>query len=294
MHRSGLMKKILTCIIATSLCIAAAVCVTGCGRDDETSEEKTETTQNALEEEIERIRAQYAGSKLETADINDIIPKKEVQETEPGSKETAIPAPDKYIIEGVPILSQLPDFPTGCESVSACMLLQYNGYDIAPDVFVDEYLDKNDDFYHRDGVCWGPDPYTYFIGDPRTNTSYGCMAPVIRNAVNKVLGRDDWGGITDCDSINELCRTYISRDIPVMVWTSMRMETPRPGSVWKLPDGSDYQWLSNEHCMVLVGYDETCYYFNDPSTGKTEKFEKEISERRFAAFEYQSIVILPE
>ncbi len=291
------MKKALLSIIAVTLCLTLALCASGCSGNNETSEEEAETSQNALEEEIERIRAQYAGNKIETADINDIIPKKEeatAQETEPTVHETAAPMPDTYIIEGVPILSQLPDFPTGCESVSACMLLQYNGYDITTDVFVDEYLDKSDDFYHRDGVCWGPDPYTYFIGNPRTDTSYGCMATVIENAITTALGKSDWGGITDCGSLNELCKAYISRDIPVMVWTSMKMEAPRPGSVWKLPDGSDYQWLSNEHCMVLVGYDETCYYFNDPSTGKTEKFGKEISERRFAAFEYQSIVILPD
>ncbi|MFQ9415315.1 MAG: C39 family peptidase [Bifidobacterium pseudocatenulatum] len=25
-----------------------------------------------------------------------------------------------------------------------------------------------------------------------------------------------------------------------------------------------YLWISNEHCMSLVGYDEENYYFNDP------------------------------
>lgn len=288
------MKKILIHIITAAMCITAILCISGCGKNSDAPENKSSSPQHELEEEIENIRAQYAGNQMETADIYDIIPKNEVQDTEPDSGKTTILVPDTYIIEGVPTLSQLPDFPTGCESISACILLQYNGYDISPDTFIDEYLHKSDDFYHNDGVCWGPDPYEYFIGDPRTNSSYGCMSPVIKNAINKILGRDDWGGITDCDSLNELCRTYISRDIPVMVWVSMQMETPTPGSIWKLPDNSDYQWLANEHCMVLVGYDNTHYYFNDPITGNTEKFEKEISERRFAAFEYQSIVILPE
>ncbi|MBQ8725434.1 MAG: C39 family peptidase, partial [Oscillospiraceae bacterium] len=210
------------------------------------------------------------------------------------ASEPALPVPDTYLIEGVPILSQLPDFPTGCESVSACMLLMYNGYEITPDVFIDKYLSKSDDFYHKNGICWGPDPYTHFIGDPRQSTAYGCMAPVIKNAIDKALGRSDWGGITDCESLNQLCSSYICKDIPVMVWTSLNMESPRPGSVWRLPDGSEYQWLANEHCMVLVGYDESHYYFNDPNSGKTVKYPKEVSERRYAAFEYQSIVIMPE
>ena len=37
------------------------------------------------------------------------------------------------------------------------------------------------------------------------------------------------------------------------------------GPCWKLKDsGEDFTWLSNEHCMLLVGYDETHYLFNDP------------------------------
>ena len=47
----------------------------------------------------------------------------------------------------VPVLSQWPDFPTGCESVSAVMLLSYHGYDVDVSTFVKNFLPKNNVFY---------------------------------------------------------------------------------------------------------------------------------------------------
>ena len=50
----------------------------------------------------------------------------------------------------VPYLDQTAQAPTGCESVSAVMLLRYLGYDITIDRFLDTALDK--------GVCPAPCP----------------------------------------------------------------------------------------------------------------------------------------
>ena len=35
--------------------------------------------------------------------------------------------------------------------------------------------------------------------------------------------------------------------------------------MWIVPEtGEKFQWRSNEHCLLLVGYNNTGYYFNDP------------------------------
>ena len=47
---------------------------------------------------------------------------------------------DKII--NVPYLDQSNAAPTGCESVTAVMLLQYLGVDIGINEFIDKYLDK--------------------------------------------------------------------------------------------------------------------------------------------------------
>ena len=43
-------------------------------------------------------------------------------------------------ISGVPLIQQYPLLPNGCEAVSAAMILQYYGFDITAQEFVDEYL----------------------------------------------------------------------------------------------------------------------------------------------------------
>jgi len=40
------------------------------------------------------------------------------------------------------------------------------------------------------------------------------------------------------------------------------------GPAWRLKEnGEVFTWISNEHCLLLVGYDEEKYYFNDPHNG---------------------------
>ncbi len=42
----------------------------------------------------------------------------------------------------VPFIDQRKKYPTGCESISAVMALQYLGISISPETFIDNYLDK--------------------------------------------------------------------------------------------------------------------------------------------------------
>lgn len=164
----------------------------------------------------------------------------------------------------VPYIDQSVRYPTGCESVSTVMLLQYLGCDITVDEFIENYLDKQD-FEERDGVLYGPNPYKYFVGSPYDDESFGCYASVICDSLRKVLG-DTYEIIDETGKeIEELIETYIDNDMPVVFWACINMREPIVGPFWKLlENGEDFTWISNEHCMLLVGYDEENYYFNDP------------------------------
>ena len=153
---------------------------------------------------------------------------------------------------------------TGCESVTAVMLLQYLGYDISIYDFIDNYLDK-EDFEERDGVLYGPDPYKVFAGNPYDKDAMGCYAPVIRNSLTKILG-GAYDVIDETGSeLPRLVRKYIDNGMPLIVWATIDLKDIVVGPVWKLKDsGKDFTWLSNEHCMLLVGYDDDNYIFNDP------------------------------
>ena len=80
-------------------------------------------------------------------------------------------------IISVPYIDQTEQYPTGCESISAVMMLQYLGYDITPEQFIDYYLYKRDFEFH-DGYLYGPHPADAFIGSPYNDEkgSYGCYA----------------------------------------------------------------------------------------------------------------------
>ena len=62
----------------------------------------------------------------------------------------------------------------------------------------------------------------------------------------------------------ELCAKYIDAGLPVIFWATLDFQ-PVPGvDRWRLPNGHWFDWKLNEHCLLLVGYDEDNYWFNDP------------------------------
>ena len=46
----------------------------------------------------------------------------------------------RVMVEDVPFISQLVKYPTGCESVSAVMVLNWAGVGVTVDEFIDRYL----------------------------------------------------------------------------------------------------------------------------------------------------------
>ena len=93
----------------------------------------------------------------------------------------------------VDYLSQEGILPTGCETVSAAMVLNYWQQEILPTDLA-EQLPSENIRWDESGKCYGPDPNEVFVGSPFTTWGYGCFAPVIEEliqSVNKVL--DEFG-----------------------------------------------------------------------------------------------------
>lgn len=175
----------------------------------------------------------------------------------------------------VPYIDQSKEWPTGCESVSAVMLLQYLGVDISVKQFVEQYLEKVP-LFEKEGKLYGGDPWKVFVGDPADDWSMGCYAPVIKKALEKVSGErcggepvkawepEDLTGVP----METMLREYIDNDMPVIFWASIDLKETYAGPEWIVADtGELFEWRSNEHCMLLVGYDKQSYYFNDPWHG---------------------------
>lgn len=204
-------------------------------------------------------------------------------------------APAKYQIDGVPFISQNNGYPSGCESISTTMLLNYFNYDISPETFIDGYLHTDYLRESDDGTAVvGPDPYTAFIGTPYDESSLGCYPPVVVDAMNKIFDETNSGNKavdTTGMSLDELIDTYIVQDEPVLVWSTMYLWDAFVTDSWIVEgaseespykDGDLYEWIANEHCLVLTGYDEDYYYFNDPLyNNATIQYEKTAFEQRF-------------
>ena len=198
---------------------------------------------------------------------------------------------ESHIIKNVPVFSQMPEYPTGCETVSTVMALRYAGYNITAAEFIDKYLPQSSGFKEKEGVRYGPDPEKTFVGSPRSAGGYGCFAPVIEKALSDCLGNNAAVIKPAGKELEELCKSYVSCDTPVIIWTTISLLDTYPAEKWRLDDGSDFYWPANEHCMLLIGYDGSGYYFNDPYVGKTVKYPKALAETRYNELGKQAVLI---
>lgn len=199
----------------------------------------------------------------------------------------------RHIIDA-PYIYQAEDYPTGCESVSAVMALQYLGERITPEYFIDELLPKGAAPHENEnGSLVGADPNEVFLGNPYSQEGWGCYAPVIMKALKK-------GGFTEKYKVEQpeektlqgLCDTYIQKNIPVIVWATINMETPRQSKTWTVEEsGKSVTWQSPMHCLLLVGSDSRYYYFNDPMEHKAIAYPKGSAEAAYNALGRQAIVI---
>ncbi len=214
---------------------------------------------------------------------------------------------ESYIIDNVDYINQ-DKLVSGCESVASAMLLKFWGYDISEEYFYDNILLHKDWNYQRDGMIHAADPNSAYVGNARKpkglNCGFGCYAPVLFDALNKVLDtqKHKLMNVTGVD-IDELCTNYISKDYPVIIYATMGMVQPKPTYKWKvsfvnknskLKIGDIFTWLSSEHCILLIGYSKHSYIVND-SLKKVPRVSipKSLLKRRYKEMGMQALVIVP-
>ncbi len=211
-----------------------------------------------------------------------------------GQSQGAIAGSNNKVLLDVPYINQTKHYINACESISTVMALQYLGIDISVDDFINKYLDIGEVPYHdKNGVYIGSSPWEVFPGNPRDETGWGCYAPVIVNALNKFIDKDTYD-VQELynERITTLCSEYIDNGIPVIFWATINMQAPYKGSTWKLKDSEgDFTWIRPMHCVLLVGYDDEYYYFNDPWEKKACKYKKAIVERAYRGMYQQAVVV---
>lgn len=145
----------------------------------------------------------------------------------------------------VKVIYQYPDMPSGCEITSLTMVLNYMGIDVTNDYMADNYLDSST--YNM---------FTSFVGSVYNDNSFGCYAPVIVNAANKFFSDRalDYEAVNISNSTREQIIDILSDGRPVIIWNTEDMKTTYAKTY--TIDGNSFEWMTNEHCVVLSGYNE--------------------------------------
>ena len=174
------------------------------------------------------------------------------------------------VLINAPYISQMPKWPTGCESISAVMLLRHLGPETDPDLFIKNYLPM-EPMVLKDGLLYGPDPNKVFAGSPYDADSFGCYAPVMAAALDRALAGSGYHALDlTGSSTQQLIDEFLLKGVPVLYWTGIDGKATTEGPSWILTKQEEargikeFMWRSNEHCMLLVGADEDHLIFNDP------------------------------
>ena len=165
---------------------------------------------------------------------------------------------------------QYPDYPTGCESVSLYMLLDY--YDV--DVTVEQIYDRlpmGPQPYFEGGVRYGADPEREFVGDPRSYASYGVFNdPIAAVAEQFKSGVKTERGATIAD-----IQTILDGGDPVLAWyvTAPMRPLIYRRSWLDYQTGALVRWPGGEHAIVINGYTDDTLIYRDPNAGTTVKID---------------------
>ena len=203
-------------------------------------------------------------------------------------------------ISNVPLIGQS-KLPTGCETCSATMLLNFYGYKISETTFADKYLVKKP-FGYSNGSYTGPDPNCAFVGTPYSSNSYGAYAPIMVKCMNKYLSDKSYKAVEiSGKSLEYLSGKYVAQGQPIMIWATINMSPSFKTTTWrvnytdenaKYKLGSYYTWTAGEHCLLLTGYDKDYYYFNDPWTNARTRYSKSLVNTRYNELVKQAVVMV--
>ena len=185
---------------------------------------------------------------------------------------------------------QEPAYPTGCESVSTVMALQYLGFDISCDDFIEKYLDTTRDWslfniYQEPDILFNH----YFFGNPASSSGWLCFPPVIKEAVEEYfmeISCQDWECIDMTGSEFDDLLEEINQGYPCVIWVS--------NGYVKL-QRHEYDWghyYTPSHTVLLKGYskEEDSVFIADPLDGNLT-IEQSIVEELYNTYEKKCIVI---
>ena len=191
-------------------------------------------------------------------------------------------APEAYI-DNFPILLQNPALPSGCEVTALTMVLNYMGYQVSNDYLADYCLPYGG---------YGDNIFEKFIGSVYDDSSYGCYADAICRCAQAYSTEYQTANISGA-SLEDLCG-FTAAGYPVIVWATESMRESGAGVLWEY-NGMPMGYLTNEHCLVMIGYnkEKNTITLADPLEGEKE-YEMTMFEHAYCSQYKQAVLLFQE
>jgi uncharacterized protein YvpB len=166
---------------------------------------------------------------------------------------------EKVILSSVPLIQQLPELDRGCEVTSLAMMLQYAGVSVDKMTLANEIKKVN---FIEDGVRGNPNEG--FVGNIYTfsESGYGVYHGPLFQLAEKYLPNKavDLTG----KNIEEIYKSVKAGQPVVMITNATFAPLDEDEfTTWETNSG-DVSITYNEHCVVLIGYDQESVYIRDP------------------------------
>lgn len=175
------------------------------------------------------------------------------------------------VLLDIPVISQKPELPRGCEVTSLAMMLQSAGVQVDKMVLAEQIRKDPTAYRKENGTVYFGHPNNGFVGDMYSfqNPGLGVYHRPIAELAEKYLP----GLIHDFTGSDfEEIKKHLSDDRPVWVIinTAYRHLEPSYFQRWQTPSGP-IDITYKEHSVLITGYDANYVYFNDPLTGVKNK-----------------------
>jgi len=172
--------------------------------------------------------------------------------------------PASYQIANVGFISQLPDYPRGCEITSLAMLMNYFGARVTKAELADG-IAKDDTAYAKiNGRIYFGNPNDGFVGSmtDMSKHGFGVYHTPVFNLLSQYFQTSALD-ITGVDFEDLLAFVSWNRPVWIITNTSFAVLPAKDFETWNTPDGA-IDVTYSEHSVLITGYDENFIYFNDP------------------------------
>ncbi|MFK7696176.1 C39 family peptidase [Paenibacillus sp. HJGM_3] len=183
----------------------------------------------------------------------------------PAPQPTLPPPKPQSVLIDAPLVRQLPELPSGCEVTSLTMLLQFAGVNKGKMELVPEMKkDPTPIVWSATGIqSWG-NPNVGFVGEI---TAKGKGFGIFHGPLMELLKHYVPSAIDLTGGSFEALEQQLAAGIPSVVWTTIDYAVPSQWVEWETKQGKVVTTFM-EHAVLLVGYDDTNVYVNDPLSGK--------------------------